>query len=462
MPRGPKVPNDDAGDNRKSCRPLPSATATEGGRRHLGGISMQHVLTRPRAAVRLVPAALAAGAVLGLGALSPASAVECGAPAQPATYQTVDHPAVTETVPARTHLEWQWSRQVAIVAQAVSRTTPGYDVRRWSRTTEAIELEYAEKVVDRAAVAAVAPTEEIGHEETVVLQPEVTVTQWEYQQMTTGNKRWEREGWNAGDKGKGWDATGETRVVVTPAVTTQRWVVDVPASPGSPGSPEVSHLVSHWLAEGTAAPAGWTATGNTRVASSSTETVDLPDGQSPDGSGWVAGDVVDTVADVVDTLWIGADDPVPAGYQPTGETSTSYRTESAGPSAAAPEGDGWSQVADSAVEVVDVPERVVETSPAWSEQVLVTPAVPAGPACENPPPLPPVVDPQPTPDGSGGGVVAPPLPQEPTGQAAPAAPAATASVLPATGSDVSPWVPAAGLASVVLGLVLTRRSRRHG
>lgn len=418
---------------------------------------MQHVLSRPKAAVRTVPAALAVTAVLGLGALAPAAAAAtCGTPGQPATYQTVQHPAVTQTVPAVTHAEWLWTRQVATVTQAVSRTIPGYDVIRWSRTTTSLELEYAEKVVDQPAVAPVPATPEQGHFETVVLQPAVTLTLWEYLHLVNGNTRWEEEGWNAGDKGKGWAATGNTDEVVTiPAVTTQQWVVDVPASPGSPGSAEVSHVELHWLPEGETPPAGWTATEESRVASTSTETVDLPEGEAPDGTGWSVGDVVDSVPDVVDTQWIGADDTVPDGYGPTGETETSYATETTDePSAAAPAGDGWTPVEGSEVTVVDEAERVVEVSPAWVEQVLLSPAVPAGPACVNPPPLPPVVDGPPAPPAG-------PVEPEVAAPTAQAAPAAVAGVLPAAGTDAPAWVPFAGIALVLAGVRLIRRRREE-
>ncbi len=118
-------------------------------------------------------------------------------------------------------------------------------------------------VVDRAHVPAVAET---GHHETRVVTPAVVQTRWEYLQQKTGKTRWEAEGWNAGDNGKGWEWTGATdEVVVTPAVTEQVWVVDIRAVPEVT---ELSHQESAWVADGEAPPPGSSATGATRVAGS--------------------------------------------------------------------------------------------------------------------------------------------------------------------------------------------------
>lgn len=401
---------------------------------------MQHVF------LRTVPGGVAAAAVLGLGLAGPAAAA-CGQPAQPAHYATVVTPAVTRTIPAVTHVESLWTRQLTTTLRQATRTTPGYDVLRWSRTTEQREAEYAEKVVDQAFVPAVPGTPAVYRTETVVVTPAVTVTLWEYEQLMTGNKRWEEEGWNAGPKGNGWTPTGATDVVeAEPAVTAEVQVLVSPEVPGTPEVPEVSHLEHHWLPEDSTPPAGWTATGATRVASSSTQDVDLPEGQSPEGTGWVLGAVVDTVAAVVETVWLGAGESAPDGFAETGVVDEETATETtAAPSQDAPAGDGWARVSGTETTVVDHPEQVVVVTPETTTQVLVTPAVPAEPAC------PSAVSPPQSGDAAPAG--APVV-------SAPAPAAAQAGLLPATGSEVPRWVPAVGLTSLLAGLGLVRRARR--
>ncbi|NHA01159.1 hypothetical protein G5V59_18375 [Nocardioides sp. W3-2-3] len=155
----------------------------------------------------ITPAALATAAVVGLGpSAHAADPATCGQPAVPAVYVAVEHPAVVTTVPAVTHQEWAWQRTVATSEAEHSRVvTPATGYWTWSRSVEVMEREFARTVVDRAAV------------------PAVVETMWQYVQQQTGNLRWERAGWNAGDNGKGWSPTGLTRDdVVTPAVTGSR------------------------------------------------------------------------------------------------------------------------------------------------------------------------------------------------------------------------------------------------
>ncbi|GAB3852914.1 hypothetical protein GCM10028801_04660 [Nocardioides maradonensis] len=253
-----------------------------------------------------------------------------------------------------------------------------------------------------------------------------TVLTWTYVQQTTGKTRCvDSPTWNAGDNGKGWDLVG-------PCDTTETttWVVDVPAVPAVP---EVSHLEYVWVAEGDSAPAGYDATGGTRPGTPVTETADR--------------------------------------------------------SATAPDGDGWTPVADSA-ETTTTPDTVEVVTPAWDEQVLVSPAVPATAACVEPgsdpgdpgDPGDPVANPDP------GIVVAGPatpvaatghthevLPAHPAvahpdpagvvhpshvGQAAPAVAATSGPTLPNTGNPVDPWLLALGASLVLAGTGVVIRARR--
>lgn len=352
----------------------------------------------------LVPASLAAAAVLGLG--SPASAAEgtaaidavaCGTPGTPAVLGTVTHPAVVTSVPAVTHLEWQWRRDLP-----------------------STEVEHVRTVIDRAHVPGIP---EKGHHETRVVTPAVVQTLWEYVQHQTGRTRWEPEGWNAGENGKGWSPTGATQQVETsPAVTEQVWVVDHPAVPEVP---ELSHQETLWAPEGDSVPTGYVATGATRPGKPGSE-----------------------------------------------QTSTT--------SASAPAGDGWEQVAGSEVTVVDVPAHEREDHPAWVEDIVLVPEVPAGEPCpEDDDTGGEGTDGEET-DGSGApddGVVDGEDDVDPTdglitediddpsveGEVAgvaqlPADAQAAADVLPATGSGAEPWLLALGAISLLAGAGLVRRS----
>ncbi|WP_157537098.1 LPXTG cell wall anchor domain-containing protein [Nocardioides sp. Root190] len=217
----------------------------------------------------LAPVALAAAAVIGFGPMGSAQAAECGQPAVPAVFESVEHPAVLTTVPAVTHLEWTWRRDVA-----------------------SVETEHARTVIDRAHVPAVA---EQGHHETRVVTPAVLTTEWEYVQHQTGRTRWEAPGWNAGENGKGWSPTGVTREVEkSAAVTEQVWVID---SPAVAEVTELSHQELVWVAAGAVAPAGYDATGATRPGAPVEELSPGTSAEAPAGVGWtqVAGSGVSVV-----------------------------------------------------------------------------------------------------------------------------------------------------------------------
>lgn len=419
----------------------------------------------------LAPVALATAAVIGFGPAASASAdaVACGQPAVPAVYETVEHPAVITSVPALTHQEWRWQRSVATTETAFGKVvTPARGTWTWSRTVDAVERQLAWTVIDRAHVPAVAET---GHVETRVVTPAVVQTLWEYLQQKTGKTRWETEGWNAGDNGKGWEWTGATDdVVVTPAVTEQVWVVD---SPAVPEITELSHQETAWVADGTAPPAGASATGATRVAGSSPESVELPDGESPAGAGWTRGAWTETAAAVTDLVWVPQGATVPAGYDATGATRAGAPDleETDATSPAAPLGDGWEQVAGSATTVVDAAAYDRVDVEAWTEQVLVTPEVPATDDCPE----------EPTDGGDDGGdgddgevggeddgtdglldgdVVVDQTEGE-VGGVVTTAGGNSADVLPATGNGTEPWLLGLGAASLAAGAALVRGRRRE-
>lgn len=420
----------------------------------------------------LVPVALATAAVIGFGPSASAdAAAACGQPAVPAVYETVEHPAVVTPVPAVTHLEWRWQRSVPTTETAFGRVVEtARGTWAWSRTVDVLEREFVRTVVDRAHVPAVPET---GHFETREVAPAVVQTLWEYVQQKTGNTRWEVEGWNAGAGGKGWEWTGATdEVVVTPAVTEQVWVVD---SPAVPEVAELSRQETSWVADGAPAPAGSSATGATRVASSSTESVDLPDGESPAGAGWTRGAWTETAAAVTDVVWVAQGATAPDGYDATGATRAGAPVleQTDGTSATAPAGDGWERVAGSERTVVDAAGYDRVDAPAWSEQVLVSPEVPATDDCPE----------EPTDDGGedggevggedggevGGeddgtddlldGDVVVDQTEGEVGGVATTATGGSADVLPATGNGTEPWMLGLGAASLVAGAALVRGRR---
>lgn len=269
----------------------------------------------------------------------------------------------------------------------------------------------------------------------------VTVTLYEYVQQQTGRTRWQDAGWNGEhgdvDDGKGWAKTGNTRQdVVTPAVTEDHWVVDQAAAPAVD---EVSHLELTWAPT---SPGGdWSGPLDTRLVGGSTETNTISGDDVPSGDGWTKVGTHDFAA-VIDTVWALA---APSGYDPTGDSRvhdvTAERADESSPTA--PAGDGWTEVADSRIVVVDQPESTELVGDGWTEQVLLTPEAPATEACAT---VSPAGGAAATPHGSGSAV---------------AAPASAGTVLPATGNPVSPLLVTAGLGALLAGGVLVRVSRRR-
>jgi len=333
----------------------------------------------------------------------------------PAVYVTVVHDPELRVVPAVTHEEWRWQREVTSYEYEFSKVVS-------QATTEYL---WSHKVVDQPAVPAVPGTPEQGHHEIVVVTPAVTETLFEYVQQQTGKTRWEHDGWNgehAGvDDGKGWLKTGNTREdVVTPAVTEDHWVVDQPATPGTPAIDEISHQESAWS-------------------------------ESSPGDGWTGPLDSRTIPAVVDTLWAV---DAPDGYTATGASRVHDVTteETDGTSATPPAGDGWTAVTDSRVVVVDVAEHTELVGEGSTEQVLVSPAIPASDAC-------PVTPSDNTVDGPADEGAAGSSAVDPAHGAGAAASSAT--VLPETGNPASPWLIAAGAGALVAGSVLVRSGRRR-
>lgn len=393
----------------------------------------------------------------------------CGQPATAAVYVTVVREGVLVQVPAVTHDEWRWERTVTTFEHEYSRVvSPAYTETDWVRDLPGTtEYRWSHVVVDRAAVPAVSGTAEVGHWETVVVTPAVTTTLFEYEQQQTGKRRWEPDGWNGEkgdvDKGQGWFKTGSTRSEeTTPAVTEQRWVVDQPATPGTPAVEELSHVEYTWSP---ASPgAGWDGPLDSRTTGGGTEHATTDDDQPPAGAGWVQVGPSRTVPAVVDTVWAV---DAPDGYTPTGASRVRGTTveQTATPSATAPEGDGWSPVTDSKVVVVDV-EAHTETVGGSTEQVLVTPAQDATAPCPqvesaHTPSTSHVGAPKGSPSALVSGVEEAAHGAHSTTPVVDAPAATTSTVLPATGSPVSPLLLASGLGALLTGGVLVRAGRRR-
>lgn len=392
-------------------------------------------MTRPR----FLTGGLATLAVASAFTLStPAAHAEgstqpCGQPAVPAVYTSVVHDPVFRTVAAITHDEWRWQRDVPSTEYEYAKVvTPARDEADWSRTIPgAVEYLFTRTVVDQPAVPSTPAVPEVGHYDTVVVTPAVTVLQDEYQHQVTGKLRWESPDWGAQNgNGDGWVKTGNTRQLeITPAVTQQVWVVDVPGVPATPGTPAVTHDETQW-ASSLPAGDGWTGPIDTRTDDPTTETV-TTDGSTPSGDGWIL--VATRHFDaVIDTVWGSV---APDGYTPTGAERPGGTTheETSVTSAAAPDGDGWASIEGSQVTVTDAPATQVLVTPGSVDQVLVTPARPGTAPCP---------------------VVAAP-------QAAPAAQASVAPTrLPNTGG-VPGWMAPSGLAAILAGAALIRGARRR-
>ncbi|MFL6022779.1 MAG: hypothetical protein ACJ72O_05520 [Marmoricola sp.] len=390
-------------------------------------------------------ASIAVASAITLAAPAANAAVDCGQPAVDATYSTVVHDAVYQTIPAQTHAEYLWQRDVVDHTYEFTKLVSPAGVQNdWTRQVAGpLEYLFTRTVTDVAAVPAVPGTPEVGHFDTVVTTPAVVATEWEYEHQVTHNLRWESEDWGAQNgKGNGWVKTGNTRQTeVTPAVTSQVWVVDAPATTGTPAVPAVTHDESAWALSSPGAD--WTGPADSRPTASSTEN-QTTDGDAPAGTGWilVATHAVDAV---FDTVWA---DSAPEGYSPTGasQVSGSHHEVTDAASANAPAGEGWSQVDGSETDVVDVPSSEVLVTDGYTEQVLLTPAVPATDPCVDPP----VEDPTGTQGAPAAGPQAAPVVSSP------------ASVLPETGNGVPPWMAPTGLAAMLAGIAVIRLSRRPG
>lgn len=384
----------------------------------------------------------------------------CGQPAVPPAFVTVISEPVLRLVPAVTHDAWRWERDTTTVEQEFTKLlSPAGSESDWVQAGTLQQL-WSHKVVDRAAVDAVPGTDEQGHVETVVVTPAVTVTRFEYVQQETGKTRWERADWNTqdgdADTGKGWTRTGTTREdVVTEAVTRQVWVVDHAAIPGTPAIQEVSHLEYSWSE--TSPGSGWTGPVDSRTVGGGETTTTTGD-EAPAGVGWAKAATREVPA-VVDTLWA---DEAPDGYAATGASRAKHVTteQTSAPSADAPAGDGWSQVAGSRVVVVDVPESTEVVSRGSVVQAEVTPEIPATPVC---PEAAPVLESSAVSPGVAaaqtGHHAVKPAKNHAGGQGQGSA-AAAATVLPAAGNPVSPLLVTAGLSALLAGGALVRIGRR--
>jgi hypothetical protein len=368
-------------------------------------------------------------------AYADAPARPCGQPAVPAVFATVVHEPEVRQVPAVTHDEWRWERQLSTWLHEYTKVvSPAVTTSTWTRVLPALEeLQWSRTVVTQEARDAVPATPEVGEWQPVDGVPTSAQVQYEYVQQQTDKTRWEVPGWNAeksdGDKGLGWTSTGNAR----------QWVVTQAAVPGSDAVPEISHVELTWSA--TSPGTEWTQTGATREIAGDTETATTP-GTMPSGAGWTLSST-DTVPAVVDTRWA---QQAPDGYAETGsdpkeQLSTEYTDAT---SATSPQGDGWSKIDDSVVTVVDH-EATTELVGGGTEDVLIRPALPATAACAAERPTTHVAGPKAT--------------------AAPAAVSAAAAadpaaILPQTGNPVSPLVLTTGIGALLVGGALVRASRR--
>jgi hypothetical protein len=380
----------------------------------------------------------------------------CGQPAVPPVLATVISEPVLRLVPAVTHDEWRWERDTTTLEHEFTKLiSPAGSESDWVRAGTLQRL-WSHKVVDRAAVEAVPGTDEQGHAETVVVTPAVTVTLFEYVQQQTGRTRWEKADWNTqdgdADTGKGWTRTGATRDdVVTEAVTKQVWVVDEEATEGTPAIPELSHLEYSWSE--TSPGSGWSGPLDSPIVGGG-ETATTSGDETPPGDGWTKTATREVPA-VFDTLWAVTE---PDGYAATGDSriKSGPTEQTSDPSADAPPGDGWRQVAGSQVVVVDHVESTELVSPGSVVQVEVTPGLPATPACTTVAAAPAgsaVVSPS--------GATAAPAHHAAGHAGSQVAAAQVGTVLPEAGSPVSPLLLTAGLGALLAGGVLVGAGRRR-
>lgn len=362
---------------------------------------------------------------------------------------TIVHPAVVRTVAPLTHTEWAWSREVAISESEFSTILAAASVEvDWTRELQASAVQrFARTVVDQAPAPAGPGTPEVGHLESVIVTPVVVETEDEYRHETTGNLRWERSDWGAQNgQGRGWKKTGAVRQVeITPAVTAEHWVVDVPAGPGTPAVEEQSHVESVW---GLSSPgADWVPTGETRPGTNAVENATTT-GEVPDGAGWRETARRETAA-LLDTVWAGA---APVGYVPTGAARVVSVVHEVAPgtSAQAPEGEGWVAVDGSEVVVIDAASYDEVVTPELIELLLSPPEVSED--CD--PSTSDVAGPLAAGEAGKPSVAVVQAPAQ-------GAPAEVATVLPNTGNGVQGWMAPVGLASALTGAVIALGARRR-
>jgi hypothetical protein len=374
-------------------------------------------------------------------AYADAPARPCGQPAVAAVFATVVHEAEVRPVPAVTHEEWRWERQVSTVLHEYATVvTPAVVTRTWTRAlSDLVELQWSRTVVTQEAHDAVPATPEVGEWRVVDGVPTGSRVEYEYVQQQTNRTRWEAAGWNAEksdvDKGQGWTRTGNAR----------EWVVTQAATPGSAAVPEISHVDYTWAASSPGPE--WTQTGATpRTTPGGTETQTTHGSDTPSGTGWTLAHT-DTVPAAVRTVWA---EQAPDGYADTGsDPRTEVTTESTDhTSASAPQGDGWSKVAGSQVTIVDQ-DATTELVGGDTEDVLVRDALPATAAC-------------PVTRAPGAEVAGPRASGTHTTSHATAAAATTSTtVLPATGNPASPLLLATGIGALLAGGTLVQVGRRR-
>jgi hypothetical protein len=395
----------------------------------------------------LASLAVASGVSLAApAAYADAPARPCGQPAVAAIFATMVQEPELRQVAAVTHDEWRWERQVTTYLREYSTVlTPAYTVTTWTRNLPTFtEYRWSHEVITQEAQVAIPATPEIGHWEGVVGQPTGTRVEFEYIQQQTGNTRWEADGWNGDngdvDHGKGWTRTDHA----------QQWVVTQPASSGSDAVPEISGLEYTWSA--TSPGAGWSKTAEPpHTTGGGTETTTTTGDDEPAG-GWTKTGS-DTAPAKVKTVWAYE---APEGYTATNTApKEEHSTEStSGTSATAP-GEGWSKVVDSLVVKVDQ-EATTQLVGGGTEQVLVRPGLPATDACA-PAKSSDIAGPQASGPQAGS--------TKASGSAAvsttAAAAAHTGTVLPATGSPISPLLLTTGLGALLTGGALLQVGRRR-
>lgn len=191
---------------------------------------------------------------------------------------------------------------------------------------------------------------------------------------------------------------------------------------------------------------------------SSKEAILLPKGAVPSGDGWELSGETFWVKDANAKVW-SLTPPAGTKWEATGKKRVAFReTETTTEhSALPPAGSGWVKVPGSEIVVVDVAEQVVVHEEPWTEEVVVSPAVPAGEPCPSDDPTQdPTDDPTAQPAAPAGSPSTEPTVlgvQENRAPAAAEAPAAVPTAVDAgvgpTGSDTGAWPWLGGL--VVLG-----------